>query len=483
MTSTTTPVSRGRRAPAVATLFVLTAALFAYSTLETMLSPALPMIQEAVGASTPAIAWVFTGLLLAGAVSTPVIGRLADVRDKRPVLLGVLAVVAAGTLLAALATNVAMLTVGQILQGVGLGLVPLSVGIIRDTQSADRIKSGNGLIVGTAASSTAVGLLVAGPLLTVLPYTWLYWIPFAVIVATTVCAWFVVPSCPPSRQGRVDWAGAALLAVGLGLALIGITRSSRIGWTSPLVLGLILGALVVLAAFVVVELRTAEPLVDLRLLGRRAVLLTCAVSFVVGFGTFAVFVLVPTMVEMPTETGYGLGGSAIATGLYLVPLGIVGTLVAPLTGALERLVGARGVMLVGTGAMVAAALVLLGADTQPWLILLSTALAGLTVGFGLTQGMNIVVATVPEERTASVSGLAFVAKSIGGTLGAQIGAALLNGSTIPGTELPAWDGFRSAFTVAAVISIAAVLLSAALPSRLTRPSGANAAPVPATTEG
>jgi predicted MFS family arabinose efflux permease len=97
MTSTTTPVSRGRRAPAVATLFALTAGLFAYSTLETMLSPALPMIQKAIGASTPAIAWVFTGLLLAGAVSTPVIGRLADVRDKRPVLLGVLVVVAPRT--------------------------------------------------------------------------------------------------------------------------------------------------------------------------------------------------------------------------------------------------------------------------------------------------------------------------------------------------------------------------------------------------
>jgi MFS family permease len=131
-------------------------------------------------------------------------------------------------------------------------------------------------------------------------------------------------------------------------------------------------------------------------------------------------------------------------------------------------------MLVGTSAMVAAVLVLLGANTQPWLILLSTALAGLTVGFGLTQAMNIVVATVPEERTASVSGLAFVVKSVGGTLGAQIGAALLAGATVPETELPAWDGFRAAFIVAAVISVLAVLLSAALPSRLTR------IPVPST---
>ncbi|MEU1466446.1 MULTISPECIES: MFS transporter [unclassified Streptomyces] len=464
MTTTSSP---GRTAIA-ATLGVVTAALFAYSTLETMLSPALPAIQKAVGASTPAIAWVFTGLLLAGAVSTPLVGRLADIRDKRTVLLCVLAVVALGTLLAALATNVALLTAGQVLQGVGLSLVPLSVGIIRDTQPARRIAAGNGLIVGTAASSTAVGLVIAGPILDVLPYTWLYWIPFAVIVAAFVVAWVVVPSCPPTRRGRIDSAGAVLLASGLAMLLIGISRSSKVGWGSPLVLSLVVAGVAVLGVFAAVELRTSEPLVDLHLLGTRAVLLTCAVAFVVGFGTFAVFVLVPMLVELPTTTGYGLGGSALSTGLYLVPLGIVGTAVAPLTGRFERAVGTRGVMLTGTAAMVAAALVLLAAPGRPWLILLSTALAGLTVGFGLTGAMNIVVATVPEERTASVSGLAFVVKSVGGALGAQLGAVLLAQSTAPGAELPAWSGFRSAFLLAAAVSMAAVLLSIALPSRLPR---------------
>ncbi|WP_033295601.1 MFS transporter [Amycolatopsis jejuensis] len=453
---------------AALTLCVVTAALFAYSTLETMLSPALPEIQAAVGASTPAIAWMFTGLLLAGAVSTPLVGRLADVRDKRTVLLGVLAVVTVGTLLAAVASNVALLTVGQVLQGVGLSLVALAVGIIRDTQPAKRVASGNGLIVGTAASSTAVGLVVAGPILEVLPYQWLYWIPLAVIVAALVVAVAVVPSCPPAHRGRVDLPGAVLLAAGLAALLIAISRSSRDGWGSPLVLTLFAAGAVILAVFAVVELRTTDPLVDLRLLGTRTVLLACVVSFVVGFGTFVVFVLVPMMVQLPPETGYGLGGSALATGLYLVPLGIVGTAVAPLTGRLERLIGARGVMLTGTTVMVAASAVLLAAPGRPWLIVVSTALTGLTVGLALTGVMNIVVATVPEDRTASVSGLAFVAKSVGGALGAQLGAVLLAGSAAPGAELPSWSGFRSAFLLAAIVSVAAVLLSAALPARLPR---------------
>ncbi|WP_220508209.1 MFS transporter [Amycolatopsis dendrobii] len=111
---------------------------------------------------------------------------------------------------------------------------------------------------------------------------------------------------------------------------------------------------------------------------------------------------------------------------------------------------------------------LLTAPGRPWLILVSTALAGLTVGFGLTGAMNIVVATVPEDRTASVSGLVFVVKSIGGALGAQLGAVLLAQSTAPAAETPAWAGFQSAFLLAAGVSLAAVLLSIALPARLPR---------------
>ena len=159
------------------TLAVLALAIFSYSALETMLAPALPLIQQAVGASTPAIAWVFTGVLLSGAVSIPVISRLADTRDKRGVLLGVLIVVCAGTLVAALATSVAVLIVGQLLQGTGLGLVPLGVGIVRDTQPPARVRSANGLIIGVAALGSAVGLLVAGPIVARIPYTWLFWFP------------------------------------------------------------------------------------------------------------------------------------------------------------------------------------------------------------------------------------------------------------------------------------------------------------------
>ncbi|GAA4237843.1 MFS transporter [Actinomadura meridiana] len=457
MTATSTSPGRTR---VVLTVLVLT--LFAYNGLETMLAPALPLVQEAVGASTSAVAWVFTGVLLAGAVATPVVGRLADTRDKRTVLLWVLAIVMLGTAVAALSTSIVVLTIGQLLQGVGLGLLPLSAGIIRDTQPPTAIKSANGLIVASSTLSMGVGLLVAGPIVSVLPYTWLFWFPLAMLVVAFVVAWFVVPSCPPAESGPVDWPGAALLGLGVAGLLLAITLSAQWGWLSARTLGLIAGAVVLLVMFVVVELRTERPLIDLRLLANRPVLLVCAVWFVIGFVSIAVYVLVPILVQMPEDTGIGFGASATLTGLILFPMGLAGSLTAPLTGRLETAIGARGVMLAGTGALAVSSALLLG-SAQLWLIFLATGFVGVGIGLGLTQAMNIVVASVPSERLASVSGITFVMKAIGGSLGGQIAAALLAAS---GAPRPTWVDFRLAFLVFAAAGVVAVLLSGGFPARI-----------------
>ncbi|WP_199564977.1 MFS transporter [Spongiactinospora rosea] len=455
-----TSISSGRTRVVLAVLFLT---LFAYNGLETMLAPALPLVQEAVGATTPAIAWVFTGVLLAGAVATPVVGRLADTRDKRTVLLWVLAIVMLGTAVAALSTSIVVLTIGQLLQGAGLGLLPVSAGIIRDTQPASAIKSANGLMIAAATLSMGVGLLVAGPIVSVLPYTWLFWLPLALLVVAFAVAWFVVPSCPPGESGSVDWPGAALLGLGVAGLLIAITLSASWGWLSTGTLGLLGAAVVLLAVFVVVELRTARPLIDLRLLANRPVLLVCAIWFVIGFVSIAVYVLVPILVQLPVESGIGLGASATLTGLILFPMGIIGSMVAPLTGRLESAIGTRGVMLVATAALATSSASLLGA-MQLWVLFLATGLVGVGIGLGLTQAMNIVAASVPSERLASVSGITFVMKAVGGSLGGQIAAALL---AVSGAPLPTWGDFSFAFVVFAVVGVVAVLLSGGFPARIT----------------
>jgi MFS family permease len=228
------------------------------------------------------------------------------------------------------------------------------------------------------------------------------------------------------------------------------------------VLGLVTVAVPLMAAFVLVELRTTQPLVDLRQLSARTVLLVCAVWFMGGFGSF-VFLLIPLVVHASVSAGHRLADSVAVSGFYLVPLGLAAALSAPLAGRFERRIGTRAVMLMGTGAVVVANTILFGAE-HPLLIFVSTAVAGFGIGVGLTQAMNIVAVTVAAEHTAAVSGVAVVIRVVGGALGAQIGASILAAGA---TGAPTWTDFRAALVVSTLVGMVAVGLSWAIPTKTT----------------
>ncbi|RZQ64595.1 MFS transporter [Amycolatopsis suaedae] len=433
-----------------------------YTVLESMLAPALPLIQAGVDASAASIAWVFTGPGLAAAVCTPLISRLADVHDKKKVFFGVLAVVVAGVVLAGAATSVLVLAVGQTLQGAGLGFVPLALGILRDSQDQATARNGNGLVIGLSGFGVVAGLLLAGPLLTVLPYRWLYWIPLAVLLLIGAVAFRLLPAMAPADRGSVDWAGAGLLGTGLLALLIGVTMAPTWGWGSVAFLALEAGAVACLVLFVVVERRVDQPLVDFRV-GGRAVLVTCGVAFTVGWSTVTTSLTMPTIVAAPPAVGYGLGSDAATAGLLLVPLGVVAMVAASLTGRLERIVGSRPLMVLSCLPIVAAVAAMFAGRHDAWVLALSSGLMGLGTGIGLTQAMNVVAESVPARRVTSVSGLVLVIRAVGGTLGAQVAGSLLGSDTVAGTPLPTWPAFSLVFLVGTVVAIAAAATAFTLP--------------------
>lgn len=461
--STSTPtVEKGQRTGSLAA--VLSAVVLVYSVLESMLVPALPLIQQGVGASTASITWVFTGLLLSGAVCTPLVGRLADIHNKKAVFFGVWAVAVAGVLIAAVATSIGVLAVGQVLQGAGLGFVPLAIGILRDTQSAEKARTGNGIIVGMSALGSVAGVLLAGPLLTVLSYHWLYWLPLGALVLLGIVAAAVIPSSPATSEGTIDWAGAVLLSAGLLAVLIALTKAPVWGWSSVRFLGLAPAGVVLVAVFAVVERRVARPLVDLRV-GGKAVIVTCVVAFTAGWATYAVFLSLPTIVAAPPAAGYGLGGTPTTAGFVLLPLGLVGAVSAALTGRLERLLGSKLVMVLSCVPLVASSAVLFLARHEGGMLALASGLAGLGIGVGLTQAMNIVSSSVPAQRVASASGFLLVVRSVGGTLGAQVSGSVLASDVVPGTPLPTWSSFGTIFVIAIVVGFVALAASTALRRR------------------
>lgn len=424
------------------TLVTVILTAFAYKGLETVLSPAIPLVQKSLGATEAEIAWVITGVLLSGAVATPLVGRLSDVRDKKKLLQIVLAIVALGVAVSGLSTSILMLTVGQLLQGVGLAVIPLAFGIIRDTQSESRIKSGNGWVIGFIYAGTAVALIGSGVIVSMLPWRWLFAVPFTILVIILLASVRFVPSCPPAKHGSVDYPGAALLGSGLVVLLVGLTKAPEWGWFSGAFIASVLGCTALLSIFVAVELRRDEPLIDMRLFATRPIAISCLVYFQVGFCTNMMFMAVPMLVQQPTDTGYGLGVTEFGTALLLLPLAVGGVAAALVTKWIDATLGSRLTAIVAVALGGAAFLCLILADGRPAMVLLATTLVGVTGAISLTQAMNTVVLTTPESRIGAFSGLAFVVKAVAGTLGVQLAGSILASGNAP-LGSPTWGTFQA----------------------------------------
>ena len=429
----------------VLALTAMALALFSYSALETAISPALPSMMEFYGVTAAVIVWAFTALLLVGAVATPLIGRLSDVADTRWVLVGVVLAVSFGVLLSAIAPTIELFITGQALQGIGLAMIPLSVKLVSSLLPPNAAKIGNGMIITIATAATALGFLIAGPLLDVVGFRGLYWIALAILLPAVVLALFT-PKIAATAGSRIDFAGAFFLALAAGGTMLAIAGARSWALTSPQELLTIATAVIGVVGLIVVERRHKNPVVDFSLMRTRPIAGACIVAFGVGFSTFSAYVLLPILITLPAEAG-GLGGTATTTGLLLLPLGALGAIAAPFAGHLERLVGARTAMLIGTGAIAASSILLVAGFQSIGLIVVAMVLIGIGIGLALTQLLNVAISSAPSDRQASVSGLTFVIKSISGSLGALIGGLVISAVNY------APSGFTTAFVIAAVVSV------------------------------
>ena len=152
--------------------------------------------------TTPtAAAWILTAYLLSASVATPIAGRLGDMFGKKRTLVVVLAILAVGTLISAVATSIGPMIVGRVIQGAGGAIFPLAFGIIRDEFPPERRASGIALISAILGVGGGAGIVLAGPITQHLSYHWLFWLPLATVVVTTVAAWFFIPGVAGASRG------------------------------------------------------------------------------------------------------------------------------------------------------------------------------------------------------------------------------------------------------------------------------------------
>jgi EmrB/QacA subfamily drug resistance transporter len=430
-----------------------------------MVAPALPAIQADLHASTTGVTWVLTIYLLTASIATPVLGRLGDMFGKERMLVVVLGMFGLGSLVAALSHSLGLLIAGRAIQGFAGAVFPLSFGIIRDEFPPHRVAAGIGLISATFGIGGGVGLVAAGLIVDHLPYEWIFWIALFVTILALIATLLFVPESPVKVPAKVDWWGALLLSIGLATLLLGISEGPNWGWGSGRVLGLFAVSLAALFAWVRWELRVREPLVDMRMLRRRAVWSTNLAALLVGFGMFGSFILIPKFVQAPANAGYGFNATVTEAGLILLPATTVMLFAGPAAGWLGSRVGSRLPLLIGTFTG-AAAFALIGvAHAERWELYIGTALMGLGIGFAFAAMANLIVEAVDPTETGVATGMNTIMRTIGGSLGAQISATIVAAHTIAGSSTPAEGGYTVAFFLSAFVMLLAFAATLLVPVR------------------
>jgi EmrB/QacA subfamily drug resistance transporter len=457
------------------TLAVLVLAAMAYALSQTLVAPALPEIQRELGTSTTTVTFVLTGYLLSASVATPIVGRLGDMFGKERMLVLTLLAFGAGSLVAALAPTIEVLIAGRAVQGLGGAVFPLAFGIIRDEFPREKVATGIGLISATFGIGGGAGLILSGVIVDHLSYRWIFWLGLIVVAIAVVAAHLFVPESPVKTPARIDWVGAGLLAGGLVAILIAVSEGNRWGWTSARIIWLFAAGAALLLVLVGFELRHPQPLIDMRMLARPAVLAPNLTGLMVGFGMFGSFILIPQLVQLPPETGYGFGASVTGAGLFLLPSTLAMLIAGPFAGWLGARAGAKIPLLVGTFLALGAYTFLAVEHSERWSIYTGTAVLGLGIGFSFAAMANLIVEAVDQTQTGVATGINTIMRTIGGTLGGQIAASLVAGHSAP-TGLPEETGFTNAFIMSALGLALATMCAFTIPTRRVRPTHAGSRP-------
>ncbi|MGW6731509.1 MFS transporter [Streptomyces sp. NPDC055013] len=458
MTATLAPPVRIGRA-AVGALGMLAVATGA---LESVVTPTLPLLQRELDMSPAEGALLSIVLLITGALITPVAGKLGDRYGGKRVLIRLMAVVSAGGLVSALAPNLPVLLLGQVLQGAMVGALPLSFILVREHLPAGESKVAIGVVSGLFVGGGMAGTLSAGPVAEGLSRHWMFALPTIAVIGATLLVNRLMPHDLPGRSGRsggagVDWPGLVLLSGTLVTLMLVLALAPDIA-SQPLVLGALI---VVLAAFVTgwiaVERRAAEPMVDLRMLARPAVWRSCVLTFVICVGTAVPVYLVPQLFAVSSDE-YGFGAGATEIGFYLLPGAVAASLAGPLGGIGARRFGSRAVVTAGIVIMAAGLTALAAVHTEVWHLVIGKMMIALANGLCVTALVTSTATTVEQSDTGIATSLVLVTRVLGYAVGVQVSGAILTAGTPSGSDVPAESAFVTGFVLAGAVTVLCLLV-------------------------
>ncbi|MEV0354824.1 MFS transporter [Nocardia sp. NPDC050697] len=431
-----------------------------------LVTPALPSM--AARFQTPDVAWVSTLFMLTGAISAPLVGKLADRDGKKKWLLITTGCMALGSLIVALAPTFPIVLAGRAIEGLGLAIVPIVYSLMRDIFPAKLLALAVSLSTAGIGVTTITGPIFAGILIDNFGYRGVFFALaiFPVLVGALVV--LGVPESPVRVRTPIDWTGGALLGATIAILLFGIGEGGNWGWTSWPTLLCAAAALTVFALWLEHTRRANHPLIDVSVLRGRPVLTTMVAQFSAQAVIALQFVLLSFIVQTPVALGltYGLGETAGFMARITTPAGIASVLMGFLVGYLAERRGARLPGIAGFVLAIAGSLLLAFSHAEFGPILIGYLVYAFGGGLISAAIPNLVIAATPVRLQAVTASTVNVVGSLGSAIAVQAGFAILGlhiAAVVDGAPIYGDIGFTTVYLATAALGAAGFAAALLMP--------------------
>ncbi|MBI0583282.1 MAG: MFS transporter [Methanomassiliicoccus sp.] len=409
---------------------------------EIMIVPALPTMARDFPDQVAWLPWVLSIYLLVGAVATPLVGRLGDLYGKKKVLSYVMVIYLVALLGSGFSLEISDLLFGthdisvllffRAMQGIGMGMFTLAFGIVRDTFPKDKIPVAVGMISAMFSVGVAIGLVVGGYITSVARWTDAFHVVVPFFLVLTIAAAYLIHDPRIVQRGKLDIPGGLTLGVAILALLLGLTQGDKWGWTDPATLGLFAAFAIAITIFVVIELRTKDPIVRPSLMVNRGILGGNVVALFVGLCMFMVYQTVPFFLETPVAAGgyFGLTDT-FTVGLYMLPSALAQLFFGPYGGKLSKKMGPSTVLAIGMAILTAGFVSLVFFNADFWQLTLSMVIFGSGIALCMVSMINVIVESCPQSEFGVASGMNTLFRIVGGSIGPVLAAVILASHAFP----------------------------------------------------
>jgi MFS family permease len=425
-------------------------------------APLLPEIARTMHVSLDSAQWSLTVALLAGAVAAPTLGRLGDGRYRREAIIGELVIVFVGSVIAGLANSLPLLIVGRVMQGTGIGLAPITMAAARAHLPVARSRGVIAMLSVMGSAGAGLAYPISGLLASAVSLRAAFFFGAVLSGVILLMAIVAIPSSRQAEAAPLDIRGVITIGAGLVPLLLGIAQGQVWGWASWRTIGAFVLAALILGVWVLTQLQGDQPLVDLRQLRHRPVLVANAATLALAVAMYVFITAITEFIQAPASAGYGFGVSTLVAGLVLLPFSLISLLASRLALKAVASLGAHNVLIVGSLLLAAVGAFFAIAHSALWQAFAAMGILGLAFGFSFAAIPGMVTRAVPGRETGSALGLYAVIRLVGFSIGSALTASILAGYIAHSKVLPSEQGYVLALWVGSAAAVAAALITLVL---------------------